>query len=346
LISTRSIKEGRKIVGTLVVTAGMAIDEQTTQHQGMLSGQKEKAMYPLAKVNADKVNSQTVRLPRHEPVKVESLAAEHEAEVMAFLGERPSHTFGLCGFIRSNGLVSPHNRGTFYACRDEAGQLQGVALIGHFILFETRSDAAIEAFARLAQSHPNAHMLLGEQDKVDAFWHYYADGGQDARLFCRELLLEHRWPVAVEQEQTELRLATIDDLDLIVPAHAQSAFDESGINPLDVDPEGFRQRCVRRIEQGRTWVWVDGGKLMFKAEVITDTPDVVYLEGVWVDPAERGKGHGLRCMSQMSRKLLMNTNAVCLLVNEKFQAAQRFYRKAGYKLVGYYDTIFLNRKTC
>lgn len=304
-------------------------------------------MYPLAKINADDANSQMIRFTENEPLKVESLTAEDEAEVMAFLGERPSHTFGLCGFIRSNGLVSPHNRGNFYACRDNDGQLQGVALIGHFILFETRSDAAIEAFARLAQSHSGAHMLLGEQDKVEAFWHYYADGGQDARLFCRELLLEQRWPVAVEKETAELRRAMIDDLDLIVPAHAQSAFDESGVNPLDVDPEGFRQRCARRIEQGRTWVWVDEGKLMFKAEVITDTPDVVYLEGVWVDPTERGKGHGLRCISQMSRGLLMNTNAVCLLVNEKFQAAQRLYRKAGYKLIGYYDTIFLNQeKTC
>ncbi|HKS41395.1 MAG TPA: hypothetical protein VJX74_12350, partial [Blastocatellia bacterium] len=108
-------------------------------------------------------------------MKVESLTTGHEAEVMRFLSERPSHTFGLCGFISSNGLVSPHNRGTFYACRDEKGELQGVALIGHFILFETRSNAAIEAFARLAQQHPNAHMLLGEQEKVDVFWHYYAD---------------------------------------------------------------------------------------------------------------------------------------------------------------------------
>ena len=304
-------------------------------------------MYPLVNLNADKMNLEMVHSAENKPMKVESLTTGHEAEVMRFLSERPSHTFGLCGFISSNGLVSPHNRGTFYACRDEKGELQGVALIGHFILFETRSNAAIEAFARLAQQHPNAHMLLGEQEKVDVFWHYYADGGQDARLFCRELLLEQRWPVAVEEEMTELRLATIDDLDLVVPAHAQSAFDESGVNPLDVDAEGFRQRCARRIEQGRTWVWVNEGRLMFKAEVITDTPDVVYLEGVWVDPAERGKGYGLRGMSQISRGLLMNTKAVCLLVNEKFQAAQQLYKKAGYKLIGYYDTIFLNQeKAC
>ena len=81
--------------------------------------------------------------------EVEELRAEQEAEVMDFLRERPAHTFGMAGFIRTNGLVSAHNRGSFYACRDKRGHLLGVALIGHYILFEACSDAAIKAFARL-----------------------------------------------------------------------------------------------------------------------------------------------------------------------------------------------------
>lgn len=168
----------------------------------------------------------------------------------------------------------------------------------------------IEAFARLAQDCRTAHMLLGEQDKVETFWDYYAERGQAPRLCSRELLLEQSWPIEVRQAVPSLRLANLDDLDLVVPAHAQSAFDESGIDPLAADPEGFRQRCARRIEQGQTWVWVEEGRLMFKAEVITDTPEIIYLEGVWVNPAERGKGHGLRCMSELSRELLMRTGSV------------------------------------
>ncbi len=37
-------------------------------------------------------------------------------------------------------------------------------------------------------------MLLGEQEEVETFWHYYGDGGQEARLYCRELLFEQQWP--------------------------------------------------------------------------------------------------------------------------------------------------------
>jgi predicted GNAT family acetyltransferase len=249
----------------------------------------------------------------------------------------------MAGFIRANGLVSPHNRGRFYACRDSEGALEGVALIGHFILFEARNESAIAAFARLAQDSRGLNMLLGEDEKVQTFWRHYSQGGRPARLYCRELLLELRCPVEVFDEAPGLRLATIDDLDLIVPAHAQSAFDDSGVDPMLTDPVGFRQRCARRIERGQTWVWVEDGKLLFKAEIITDTPEVIYLEGVWVNPSERRKGHGLRCMSQLSRNCLKRTGSVCLLVNEQFQVAQAFYKRAGYKLTGYYDTIFLKR---
>ncbi len=301
-------------------------------------------MYPLTEINEKRMDAPAFPITEAEPLMIEELRADQEAEVMEFLGLRPGHTFGMAGFIRSNGLVSSHNLGSFYACRDKAGQLQGVALIGRYILFETRSDAAIEAFARLAQDCRTAHMLLGEQDKVETFWKHYAASGQAARLYCRELLLEQRWPIEVRQAAPGLRLANMDDLDLVVPAHAQTALNESGIDPLAADREGFRQRCARRIEQGQTWVWVEDGRLMFKAEVLTDTPEVAYLEGVWVDPAERGKAVGLRCMSRLPEELLSRTRSVCLLVNERFQAARRFYEKAGYKVVSHYDTIFLKKE--
>jgi predicted GNAT family acetyltransferase len=301
-------------------------------------------MYPLTNSNENRVNPVVFRSRAIEPLIVKRLTAEDEGEVMAFLSERPIHTFGMAGFIRSNGIVSSHNHGEFYACCNDEGELEGVALIGRYILVETRSDAAIEAFAHLAQDCRTAHMLLGEQDQVETFWEYYADGGQSQGLYCREYLLEQRWPVEVKPAVPGLRLATIDDLDLIVPAHARIAFDESGIDPLQVDPEGFRQRCARRIELGQSWVLIEDGRLIFKAEVVSDTPEIIYLEGIWVDSQDRGRGIGARCMSQLSRNLLLRSSSVCLLVNEKNRSARAFYEKAGFKLISYYDTIYLEEQ--
>ena len=95
-------------------------------------------------------------------LRIAELAANEEAEVLSFLSENVTRTFGMVGFIRNNGLQSPHNPGTFYDCRNEHGQLEGVALIGRFVLFETLHEAAAETFARIAQQYK----LIGRYDTI------------------------------------------------------------------------------------------------------------------------------------------------------------------------------------
>jgi len=275
-------------------------------------------------------------------VQVVSLQSSDEQEVLEFLSQRPIHTVAMVGFIDDNGLVSKLNRGTFYGCRNQEGQLEGVALIGHATLVETTTDRALEALAEVAQTCKNTHMIMGEKERIQDFWSYYDAAGQAMRHAGREQLFELQWPVEVLEEVTGLRLATLADLDLILPVHAQLAFEESGVNPLERDPEGFRQRCARRIEQKRTWVWVEDGELVFKADVVSDTPSVIYLEGVWTNPENRCKGYGQRCMSQLARELMRRTESVCVLVNETNKPAQQFYLKAGYRRRAVYDTIFLS----
>lgn len=275
-------------------------------------------------------------------VTTEMLTNDCQREVLAFLARRPIHTVTMAGFIKDNGLESPRNRGTFYGCRNRSGELEGVALIGHATLLETTTDRALEAFARIAQMKKGSHMIMGEQHRIEEFWHYYRSGGQQLRRACREHLYELRWPVAVQENVSGLRLATMDDLDLIVPVHAQLAFAESGVDPLQVDAEGFRKRCANRIEKGRTWVWIENDRLIFKADVVSETSETFYLEGIWISEEQRGGGLAARCMSQLARTLLARTESICVLVNEQNPAAISFYQRAGYKLRSVYDTIFLS----
>jgi hypothetical protein len=269
------------------------------------------------------------------------LTKEFEREVLSFLSQRPMHTVTMTGFIRDNGLVSELNRGTFYGCRNRQGKLEGVAIIGHATLMETRTERALQAFADLARQSASPHLIMGEEKRINEFWNYYSEDGREMRFASRELLLELKWPVQARQRVRELRLATLADLELVLPVHAQMAFEESGINPLERDPEGFRERYSRRIGQGRTWVCVEEGKLTFKADVVSDTPDAAYLEGVWVSPEQTGTGYGLRCMSQLTRNLLAHAKSILLLVNEENKKAQHYYRKAGFSMRSSYSSIFL-----
>ena len=79
------------------------------------------------------------------------LTNDNESEVMSFLSIRPVHTVVMKSFITDNGMESELNRGIFYAYRNEAGILEGVALIGHSTLVEARTDNAIHALAIAAR---------------------------------------------------------------------------------------------------------------------------------------------------------------------------------------------------
>jgi ribosomal protein S18 acetylase RimI-like enzyme len=284
------------------------------------------------------------KLPAMESVSVERLENGDTAEVLKFLSQRPIHTITMMGLINDNGIVSPFNRGTFYGCRDLNGQLEGVALVGHATLMETVSDRALGALAQIARECPTTHLIMGEKDRVSDFWSHYSEAGRKQRLACREWLFELSWPVEAREGANGLRPATVAELELVMPVQAELAYAESGVNPLDVDPQGFRERCLRRIEQGRTWVVVENNLLVFKADVISKTPEVNYLEGIWLREDRRNKNLGTRFMSELMRRLLENTKSVCLLVNETNEWAQGFYRRCGFHFRATYETIFLPRK--
>jgi GNAT superfamily N-acetyltransferase len=292
----------------------------------------------LKKAAAVRPPIQTAYAPAQK--SVQPLEDAHREEVLAFLATRCVDTTFMRGLILDNGMQSDFNRGTIYGCRDAAGQLEGVALIGHAMVIEAHTEGAYAAFARLARD-TRAHLILGDQEKIEDFWKHYGRDGQQPRRICRELLMELHWPVGTVAEVAALRLATADDLDALAAVNARMACDESGVNPLEVDPAGFRARLMRRIELGRVWVWTEGERLIFKVDVMADVPGCTYLEGVFVHPEERRRGYGLRAMSQLAGILLARTETLCLLVNEQNKDAQIFFFKAGYKLRACYDTIFL-----
>lgn len=279
-------------------------------------------------------------LPLNASPRIHPLDNSHKEEVLSFLGIRPLDTFIMSSWIRDNGLDSSFNRGSFYGHRNPARRLEGVALIGHITLFETESDIALAAFASRTRNCQSAHVVLGRAERIDRFLGYYSQGQVKPRMVCYDLLFQKRLTAHVDTVAS-LRPARSEELDLIAPIHALTAVEESGINPLERDPVGFRQRCERRIAQRRVWVAIEDGQVKFKADIVSDTPDVVYLEGVYVSPEHRGNGYGARCMTQVTNQLMERTKSVCLLVNRTNVAAQACYRKAGYEFREYYDTLYL-----
>ncbi len=231
--------------------------------------------------------------------------------------------------------VARRGLGRFVALGD------GVALTAlcHVGVNVVPSGRGCEAFGRAAASG-RARMVIGEEGAVRDLW--------DAARRFMPAPREDRpgQPVYVIEQPPEpggtgLREATLADLGVLVPACAAAHEEEIKINPLDRDPDGFRWRTQAQIGEGRSWVWMDGDTILFKAEASAWTPDAVQLQQVWVDPAARGRGNAQRGMRDLVRKLLEQVPRVCLFVRPENAPAIRVYEGIGMRrTISYRSLIF------
>ncbi len=239
----------------------------------------------------------------------EPLTEQHKQEALDYLSRRPFNTVILAGWIRDHGIVSPKHRGIFYGYRDAKGELTGVALIGRNLLFEASTDEAVAAFARCARDHSDIRMVFAEEERLVRFWQGFR-GEMAMPAMSRHRLISSGGTIAEDVELVdELRVATRDELDQIVSAHAEMVFTETGVDPLEADADGFRLRCAERVDRGWVWVWMKGDQLIFKTDIVSVTPEAIYMEGLWVAPNARGNRYSTRCMATLSRKGALNPNA-------------------------------------
>lgn len=274
--------------------------------------------------------------------RVKELRNIDREEALGFLALRPIHTVVMTSFISDNGIESILNRGKFFGYRNEAGTLEGIALLGHTTLLEARSEEALKAFAYFARSAETPiHIIMSDGHVTERFWQHYSNGVSRPRLSCTELLFELSFPVLVRECGYNIRNARIEELEQVAKAHAEVAFIESGVDPMIADREGFLERVARRIEQKRVFVVIEDGKLLFKADIIAETNETAYLEGIYVSEEHRGQGIGSSCLASLSRSLLDRVSHVSLLSNQMFQAAHKSFLKAGFKNTGQCTTLFL-----
>lgn len=292
--------------------------------------------------------SQVSLKPRHQLTvapdlsRVSPLTESERTEILRFLDQRPVHTVAMSSFILDNGVESELNRGEFYGYRSSGGDLEGVALIGHTTLVEARTQEALAALAITAKSSKTRiHLIMSSGNDAYSFWNQLTDYRREPSLSFTELLFEVRFPFPVQNCDLELRMARKEEVLAIAEAHAEVAEIESGRNPMLADRDGFIRRVMRRIEQDRIFVVFDGDKLVFKADVISETGKVAYLEGIYVAPEYRGKGIGAKLMSNVCLRLLDRVENICLLSNIAFKDAHRCFYKSGMRSRDACTTLFV-----
>jgi ribosomal protein S18 acetylase RimI-like enzyme len=279
--------------------------------------------------------------PAESADQAEPLTESERSAALAFLAERPLHSVILSGWLMDHGITSPKHRGTFYRSLDRHGNISGIAIIGRNTFFEVRTESALLSLARAARRHPEIKMVFGEHDRLNEFWKNYARPGQRVRMSSQELLFEiHQRPADADGDW-RLNRASGSEMDQVVQAHAAMVLAETGIDPLAADNAGFRERCAARIRDGRVWVLMKDGELVFKTDVVSETPMAIYIEGLWVNPKFRERNVASNCVRSFCRTVLNGKNSVCGFVEADNLAAQSMYRKNGFNLLDPYEKIYL-----
>jgi ribosomal protein S18 acetylase RimI-like enzyme len=229
--------------------------------------------------------------------------------------------------------VARRGLGRFVAVRGDGG-LAAVCHVGANVV---PSGSGCEAFADAAV-RGHARMIIGDEAAVTDLW--------DAAGARMPAPREDRpgQPVFVISQppaagDTAIRPAATADLERLLPACAAAHEEELGVDPLVRDAEGFRWRTRELVEEGRSWVWLDGDVILFKAEASAWTPGAVQLQQVWVDPVARRRGYGSRGLRDLCRLLLETTPIVTLFVRTDNAPAIALYEAIGMQHAGTYRSV-------
>jgi len=181
-------------------------------------------------------------------------------------------------------------------------------------------------------------MIIGDERAVDELWN-------DLQARMPEPRNDRPGqPVFVIDEppapgDTALRVATEKDYAVLLPACAAAHEEEIGVDPMQRDADGFRWRTRAQIEEGRSWIWREGERILFKAEASAWTPAAVQLQQVWVDPPVRNHHNAQRAMRDLIRLLLERVPVVCLFVRPENAPAIRVYEAVGMQRRGSYRSL-------
>jgi uncharacterized protein len=171
--------------------------------------------------------------------------------------------------------------------------------------------------------------------------------------------LEHVWGPArdVRDDQPLMAMATpptcaidpavrrvrVDELEPYLVAAIDMFIGEVGIDPrLGDGGRGYRRRVAGLIAAGRAWARFEHGKVIFKAEVGSQSPAVGQIQGVWVHPEYRGRGLGSAGTAAVVESVVDSGRMASLYVNDFNTVARSAYARVGFAEVGTFATVLLD----
>lgn len=293
----------------------------------------------------------------------ELLFERHYGEIVDFLTrDIPPNLFQL-SWLANHG-VRPLANPDLYAfrgIRGPGGSLQAVSLVitDRLALVEARDSEVAARFGRWCRRRSvEFDHVVSAAESVDPFWEAYrtaedeADGrAPSARLIRPQtmfVLEPGEWTESTDErerpDRTAVRRATLADLEPLFFASAHMHREETLEDPLERDPDSFREHVRHRVESDRSFVWFgDCDRLKFKADISAQSRFGVQISGVYTAPDLRGQGVATRALYDICEQLFEEgAPRIVLYVNRENDAARRVYEKVGFETYTDYRTVFVD----
>ncbi|WP_326646992.1 DUF4081 domain-containing protein [Streptosporangium sp. NBC_01755] len=262
-------------------------------------------------------------------------------EVLALLDIDPVGNVFVASRVRSVGLNPARLGGQMWGFGPRGG-LTSLCYAGANLVPVNAGTDAVHAFAERARKQGRrCSSIVGPADAVEVLWERLEPYWGGARAI--------RWaqPLMVTAEPSPLpadplvRRVRPDEFDVLLPACVAMFTEEVGVSPELGDGGAlYRSRVAELIRIGRSYARIEGGRVVFKAEIGAVTPHACQIQGVWVHPDLRGRGHAVSGMAAVVKHALdYFAPLVSLYVNDYNAPARAAYRRAGFVEVGTFMSV-------
>ncbi|WP_040157525.1 GNAT family N-acetyltransferase [Nigerium massiliense] len=185
--------------------------------------------------------------------------------------------------------------------------------------------------------------IVGRSAVALTLWRLLAErwGGsyQRARVVRERQLLMARSSPSPLAPDPRVRRATPHDFDSYFDGAVAMYREELEEDPLATNPTGYRRYVNTLIDNGRAFAIVDGGRVVFKADLGAMSAQVAQVQGVWVAPQWRGRGVSAPAMAAVTNAIVAGGRTASLYVNDFNAPAIACYRRCGYDTVGELSSI-------
>ena len=273
---------------------------------------------------------------------VRVLSRDDLPAAIRILSHRPVENVFVASRVRSAGLEQG-SLGCPVWGYERDGLLRSLCHAGSNLVPVNADQGALEAWTEFAGPQRTCASIIGPSEVALGLWRRLADRwgsswAQTRNVRPHQPVMAITTPPSVTPDP-RVRRVTLDQWDAYTDAAVKMYTEEIGVSPVMGNPSGYRFYVRQLITSGRAFGIFDGQRVVFKADLGSVSASVCQVQGVWLDPALRGRGLAAPAMAAVVQLARTVVPTVSLYVNDYNLPARATYARVGFETVGEFATV-------